>query len=129
MNNEIVLFKTEEGKNITFEDLLKKIYENSEAKQRSIENTVAHIGPMVQTLQDAVTILPYLTDLQNASIRNDDSLTKMAAIVQRGLVKNAKNKFNHEDAGGITAEEREALMEQAKQLRNKPIPGSSASGE
>lgn len=129
MNNEIVLFKTDKGKNITFEDLLKKIYENSEAKQRSIENTVAHVGPMVQTLQDAVTILPYLTDLQNASIRNDDSLTKMAAIVQRGLVKNAKNKFNLDDASGITAEERAMLMERAKEMRNKPVPGSSASGD
>jgi hypothetical protein len=84
---------------------------------------------MVQTLRDAVTILPYLTDLQNASIRNDDSLTKMAAIVQRGLVKNAKNKFNLDDASGITAEERAMLMERAKEMRNKPVPGAAASGE
>lgn len=129
MNKEVILFQTDEGKNITFEDLLKKIYENSESKQKSIENTVAHIAPMVQTLQDAVTILPYLTDLQHASIKNDDSVIKMAAIVQRGLVKNTKNKFNHEDFGGITADERKELLERAKEMKNKPVPGAAASGE
>lgn len=129
MNKEVILFRTDDGKDITFEDLLKKIYENSEAKQKSIENTVAHIAPMVQSLQDAVVILPYLTDLQTASIRNDESVIKMAAIVQRGLVKSAKNKFNHEDFGGITADERKALLEQAKEMKNKPVPGAAASGE
>lgn len=129
MNKEVILFRTDDGKDITFEDLLKKIYENSEAKQKSIENTVAHVAPMVQSLQDAVVILPYLTDLQNASIRNDDQVVKMAAIVQRGLVKSAKNKFNHEDFGGITADERKALLEQAKEMKSKPVPGAAASGE
>jgi hypothetical protein len=129
LNKEVILFRTDDGKDITFEDLLKKIYENSEAKQKSIENTVAHVAPMVQSLQDAVVILPYLTDLQNASIRNDDQVVKMAAIVQRGLVKSAKNKFNHEDFGGITADERKALLEQAKEMKSKPVPGAAASGE
>jgi len=129
LNKEVILFQTDDGKNITFEDLLKKIYENSEAKQKSIENTVAHIAPLVQTLNDAVIILPNLVDLQNASIRNDDQLLKMAAVVQRGLMKGSKNKFNHEELGGITADERTALLERAKEIKNAPIPGSAASGE
>lgn len=128
MNKEVVLFQTEEGKNITFEDLLKKIYENAEAKQRSIETATLHVGQYVQSLNDAVILMPSLVDLQNASIRNDDQLVKMAAIVQRGLLKNAKNKFNMEDFGGITADERKALLEQAKEMKSKAVP-SAASGE
>lgn len=129
MNKEVILFQTDDGKNVTFEDLLKKIYENAEAKQKSIENTVAHVAPMIQSVQDAVIMLPYLTDLQTCGIRNDEKIIQMAAIVQRGLLKNAKNKFNHEDFGGITADERKALLEQAKEMKNKPVPGTAASGE
>lgn len=128
MNKEVILFRTDDGKDITFEDLLKKIYENAEAKQKSIENTVAHIAPLVQTLNDAVIILPNLSELQGLAIRNDEQLIKMAAIVQRGLVKNNKSKFNLDDVGGITAEERKALLEQAKEMKSKVVPGA-ASGE
>lgn len=129
MNKEVVLFQTDDGKNITFEDLLKKIYENAEAKQKSIETATLHIGQYVQSLNDAVILLPGLCDLQNVAIRNDDQLVKMAAIVQRGLLKNAKNKFNHEDTGTITIEERNMLIEAAKEMRNKTVPGAAASGE
>lgn len=129
MNKEVILFRTDDGKDITFEDLLKKIYENAEAKQRSIETAVLHVGQYVQSLNDAVILMPSLVDLQNVSIRNDDQLVKMAAIVQQGLIKNAKNKFNHEDFGGITADERKALLEQAKEMKMKVVPGESVSGE
>lgn len=125
--NDKILFTTNEGKDITFEELLKKIYENSEAKQRSIENTVAHVGPMVRSVQDAVTLLPYLTDLQNASIKNDDALVKMAAIVSRGISKQKNPKFElNDDALGISADERKELMRQAEELRTNGKPSAAS---
>ena len=123
MNNDVVLF-TKNGKDVTFEDLLLKIYENSEEKQQHLIATAEQVKPMIKTLQDAVIILPMLTDLQNTSIRNDEQLIKMAAIVQRGL---GKTKASQNPIGelGISPEERQMLLEQAKELR-KTIPGAAA---
>jgi hypothetical protein len=123
MNNDVVLF-TKNGKDITFEDLLLKIYENSEEKQQHLIATAEQVKPMIKTLQDAVIILPMLTDLQNTSVRNDEQLIKMAAIVQRGLGK-SKVSQNPATELGISAEERQMLLEQAKELR-KTIPGAAA---
>ena len=59
MNRDLILF-TKEGRDHTFEDLLLKIYENSETKQQQILATVQHVTPMIETLSDAMAILPLL---------------------------------------------------------------------
>lgn len=127
MNKDVVLF-TKEGKDFTFEDILKKIYENSELKQEQMLTTVEHVRPFIRSLSDAITLMPLLTSLQEASIKNDDALVKMAAIVQRGLGKQ-KVQTNIEDFG-ITKEERDSLIKEAKELSNsrRIIPGSSSEG-
>lgn len=125
MNKEI-LFTTDDGQEVTFESLLQRIYENSEAKQRHLISTADQIKPMIQNLQDAVVILPMLVDLQNASIRNDEQLIKMAAIAQRNLPKSGKGPKTFDiESLGISAEERASLLERAKELR-KAIPGEAS---
>lgn len=123
MNRDVVLF-TKDGKDHTFEDLLLKIYENSEKKQEQILATVTQISPMIETLSDAMAILPLLTSLQETAIRNDDALVKMAAIIQRGLGKQ-KQKFDLPEKEELSpADWRAELMEQAENIR-KGIPGSA----
>ncbi len=127
MNRDIVLFE-KEGKEFTFEDILLKIYENSQVKQQQILATVQHVTPMIETMSDAMAILPLLTSLQETAIKNDDALVKMAAIVQRGLGKQ-KQKFDLPEKEDELSDFdwRQQLMEQAEEIR-KAIPGS-ASGE
>lgn len=126
MNSDVILFKDDNGKEVSFEDLLKVIYENSIDKKESLLQTVDHVKPLIQTLSDAVTILPYLTDLQNSSIKNDEQLIKLAAIAQRSILKTKAPKFNIEQDFGLSAEDRKALLEQAKRVS---VPGASASGD
>ncbi len=125
MNKEIVLFK-KDGKDYTFEDILLKIYENSEEKKNNIQATAQHITDKIQTVQDAVILMPQLIALQNAAIKNDDAIVKMAAIVSRNLGKAKGPKVDLDNVGGITAEERKMFLDMARQQREKTIPGSSA---
>ena len=87
------VFTTKDGEDVSFEDILSKIYDNSVEKQKHMVDTVNHVKPMIQTLQDAVTLLPILTQLQKVSVENDDALIKLAAIIQ----KNQKGKVDMND--------------------------------
>lgn len=120
-----VLFTGSDGKDVTFEDLLRKIYENAEAKNFHLLQTSELLKPFVQeSIQSAVLMLPHITSLQSVSVKNDEQLVKMAAIVARG-----KNKISDEidtDNFGLTAEMRKELMEQAKEIA-KTKPGQAKS--
>lgn len=123
-NNSEVLFKGSDGKDVTFEDLLRKIYENAEAKNYHLLQTADHVSKKVETIQDAIMVLPFLTSLQSVSVKNDEQLVKMAAIVAR---QNKKLKDEDDDVGafGLTAEMRKEIMEAANSVG---YPGS-AKGE
>jgi hypothetical protein len=53
-NNSEVLFKGSDGRDVTFEDLLRKIYENAEAKNVHLLQTANNVGSKIDSIQDAV---------------------------------------------------------------------------
>lgn len=116
--NDIVLFK-KDGRDVTFEDLLRTIYDNHEEKKSNILATVKQLSPLIRTLNDAVIIMPSLSNLQEISIKNDDQLIKMAAIVQR-MQNKKKNKDSDEDFLLSDIEKNEILR-----LAKNSIPNES----
>lgn len=101
-----ILFTGTDGKDVTFEDLLRKIYENSEAKNFHLLQTSELLKPFVQeNIQNAVLMLPHIASLQSISVKNDEQLVKMAAIVARG--KNKNNDDGDIDPFGLTSELRD----------------------
>lgn len=120
--DKVTLFRTDKGDEITFEDLLKQIWTNSTEKQIHILNTAEHLKNMIGTIQDAVIIMPSMIQLQDVSIKNDDQLVKMAAIVQRMQSKVSKKSDTMDY--GMSAEERAELMET---VRKSQIPAGSSS--
>jgi len=120
--NSTPLFTLDNGEEVSFEDVLKKIYVNSEEKNANITATAQRIMSLTKTLSDMVVMMPILVDMQKAAIANDDMLVKMAAIVQRAQTIKAKD--TGLDDSLISADERKMLMESVKQAKN--IPGSSA---
>lgn len=116
--NDIVLFK-KDGRDVTFEDLLRTIYDNHEEKKSNILATVKQLSPLIRTLNDAVIIMPSLSNLQEISIKNDDQLIKMAAIVQR-MQNKKKNKDSDEDFLLSDIEKNEILR-----LAKNSIPSES----
>jgi len=67
----------------TFSDLLKEIHVNQKKKGKQIGQLIAELRPLIQNLGDATVVVPLIKEYMEISVKNDDHLLKMAAIVQR----------------------------------------------
>jgi len=70
---------------VSLSDILKKIYNNSDSKQKQIDDMVGKLGNLVKGVTDASILLPLLKEIMDVSIKNDEQLVKMAGIIQRLL--------------------------------------------
>ena len=77
--------------NKTFSDLLKEIHTNQKKKGKQIGQLIAELRPLIQNLGDATVVVPLIKEYMEISVKNDDHLLKMAAIVQRLSTGNATN--------------------------------------
>ena len=108
MDKDTELFK---GK--TFSDIMSDVYNNSKKKDRQLKLLIAQLEPLVKNLSDATVIVPLIKEYMEVSIRNDDQIVKLAAIVQR-MMKDA----NSDDGGGfgLSPEEKKQLIDNAKEI-------------
>ena len=67
----------------TFSNLLKEIHTNQKKKGKQIGQLIAELRPLIQNLGDATVVVPLIKEYMEISVKNDDHLLKMAAIVQR----------------------------------------------
>ena len=67
----------------SFSDLLKEIHGNQKKKAKQLASLIAELRPLVQSLGDATVVVPLIKEYMEISVKNDDQLIKMAAIVQR----------------------------------------------
>ena len=96
----------------SFSDLLKEIHSNQKKKAKQLASLIAELHPLVQSLGDATVIVPLIKEYMEISVKNDDQLIKMAAIVQRLSTGAAQNG----DGGLLTAEEMDQLMDVAEEI-------------
>ena len=107
MSNEFELFK---GTN--FSDLMRDIYHNSKKKGRQIDGLIKELQPLIKNTGDATVIVPMIKDYLEVSVKNDDALVKLAAVVQRLVTANSKDDDGNEF--GLTDEERSRLIQEAE---------------
>lgn len=116
--NDFELYK---GK--TFASLCKDIVSNAEEKKTQLDVLITDLREMIKTVNDAVTIVPLLKEYFDVSVRNDEQLIKLAAIIQRMMA----GKATDGDSGSavLTDEERKQLMsvveDTAKKLQEKEL--------
>ena len=96
----------------SFSDLLKEIHGNQKKKAKQLASLIAELRPLVQSLGDATVVVPLIKEYMEISVKNDDQLIKMAAIVQRLSPGNA----NTGDGGLLTEEEMSQLQEVAEEI-------------
>ena len=89
--------------------LFKDIYDNQQNKKSRISELIAEMKKVIRHSGDMAVIGPIIKDLVDTSVRNDESLIKMAAIAQRMI--GAQNKAEG-DAGFLTDKEKEQLLSQ-----------------
>jgi len=68
---------------------------------------------MIKNVGDATVMVPLIKDYLEVSVKNDDALVKLAAIVQRLVSASAKDDDGNEF--GMTDEERRRLLEEAEE--------------
>ena len=96
----------------SFGDLLKEIHGNQKKKAKQLASLIAELRPLVQSLGDATVVVPLIKEYMEISVKNDDQLIKMAAIVQRLSTGNTSNG----DGGLLTTEEMDQLMDVAEEI-------------
>ena len=106
MSQEFELFK---GTN--FSDLMRDVYHNSKKKSRQIDTLIKNLEPMIKNIGDATVIVPLIKDYLEVSVKNDDALVKLAAVVQRLVTSKSDDDGNE---FGMTEEERKKLLEEAE---------------
>ncbi len=80
MNNPLdaVIFKDK-----TSSDVFKEIYDNSKKKDKQINSLIAELKPLIQNIGDAPVVVPLIKEYLEVSVKNDEHLIKMMAIIQR----------------------------------------------
>ena len=96
----------------SFSDLLKEIHGNQKKKAKQLASLISELRPLVQSLGDATVVVPLIKEYMEISVKNDDQLIKMAAVVQRLSTGTA-----HTGEGSLlTEEEMENLMDVAEEI-------------
>ena len=96
----------------SFSDLLKEIHGNQKKKAKQLAQLIAELRPLVQSLGDATVVVPLIKEYMEISVKNDDALLKMAAIVQRL----STGTVNSGDGGLLTEEEMAQLQDLSEEI-------------
>ena len=107
MSTDFELFP---GKNLG--GLFKDIYDNQQTKKLRISELIAEMKKLIRHSGHMAVMGPIIRDLIDSSIKNDDSLVKMAAIAQRII--GAQHKAEG-DAGFLSNEEKEQLLKELEE--------------
>ena len=102
----------------SFSDLLKEIHKNQSKKSKQLASLIAELRPLITSLGDATVVVPLIKEYMEISVKNDDQLIKMAAIVQRLSTGTSSSG----DGGLLTEEEMQQLQEVAEEISKTVEP-------
>lgn len=117
MDLEFELYK---GKK--FSSLLKDIVINSEDRNDTIEKLISDLRSMVKTTNDAIIIIPMIKEYLDVTVKNDEQLVKLAAVIQRLITSNSSGKDGENTL--LSDEERKQLTAEVNSIVkeiNEPI--------
>jgi hypothetical protein len=100
--------------NKKFSDLLKDIYDNQKKKERQLNLLIADLKPLITNISDAGMLVPSIKDLMEVSVKNDEHLVKLAAVIQR-----ATSNKTEESSSFLTDEEKEALLKGFQEIQEE----------
>ena len=106
-----------------YSSLLKDVVVNSEQKKDQIDILVSDLRSMIKTANDAIVVVPLIKDYLDVSVRNDEQLVKLAAVVQRII--SSQSQGEDGNMGMLLSEdERKQLMCEVEKITkeiNTPI--------
>ena len=99
----------------SFSDILSDIYNASKRKEKQINKLIAELQPMIKNIGDATILVPMIAEYMDISVKNDDALIKMAAIVQRAV---ARNQTGDSSSELLTEDEKKQLLLVAQEIED-----------
>ena len=102
----------------TLSNLFKDIYDNQVNKKQRISELIAEMRKLIRHSGDMMAMGPIIKDLIDSSVRNDDSLLKMAAIAQRIIGASQKSEG---DSGFLSADEKDQLLRDLEETAKEVI--------
>lgn len=128
--SEIGLFEVD-GKMVTYQDLLRDIYSNSDDTRESMRTLIDQMVGLVDSPSSAVAMMDHINKLLDSKIKNDDLLVKVAAILSRVLAKSTSDRGG--DDLSISEEEKRQLLLEVDRVRgdvtDAEIDNSATNGE
>lgn len=109
MDKDSILFDDK-----SFSDLLRDVYTNTKKKELQINGLIDQLKPLIRNMTDASLMVPLIKEYLEISVKNDDNLVRLTAIIQRLIVVGAKSEKG--DELGLSETERKQLLEEAQQL-------------
>lgn len=111
MDFDVEIFK---GK--SFSELMKDIYQNSSKKDRQINLLIAELKPLIKNIGDATVIVPLIKEYLEISVKNDEALVKLAAVVQRLISTNSRVQAETGNSWMLSEEEKKQLLGELDQI-------------
>jgi len=111
MDFDVEIFK---GK--SFSELMKDIYQNSSKKDRQINLLIAELKPLIKNIGDATVIVPLIKEYLEISVKNDEALVKLAAVVQRLISTNSRVQAETGNSWMLSDEEKKQLLGELDQI-------------
>jgi hypothetical protein len=112
MDKDSILFDDK-----SFSDLLRDVYQNTKKKESQINGLIDQLKLLVRNVTDASMMVPLIKEYLEISVKNDDNLVRLTAIIQRLLVTGSKE--TKEGELGLTDQERAQLLSEAQELLDK----------
>ena len=112
MDKDQILFD-----NKSFSDLMRDIYNNTKKKEVQITGLIDQLKPMIRNMTDASMMVPLIKEYLEVSVKNDDNLVKLTAIVQRLLASNDRS--GNTDGDSLSEDEKQQLLAAAQELLDK----------
>lgn len=109
MDKDSILFDDK-----SFSDLLRDVYNNTKKKENQINGLIDQLKPLIRNMTDASLMVPLIKEYLEISVKNDDNLVRLTAIIQRLLVVGAKSE--KDDTMGLSESERKQLLDEAQTI-------------
>ena len=108
MDKDSILFDDK-----SFSDLLRDVYNNTKKKEHQINALVDQLKGLIRNVTDASMMVPMIKEYLEVSVKNDDNLVRLTAIIQRLIVSGDKS---NKDELGLSEHERQQLLSEAQEL-------------
>lgn len=108
-------------KDKTLSDLFGEIHENQNTTKSQVKALIAELKPLIENIGDATLIVPMIKEYMEISVKNDEALIKMAAIIQRIESAQSKGDSDMWDPSELAAllEESEELSEEVENVKDE----------